>query len=44
MVEEVAPMLSRNPPNIDEVIAAFARHKSELVVTPATPGSLPNAR
>ena len=39
MVEEVAPMLSGNAPNIDEVIAAFARHKSALVVTPASPSS-----
>jgi mannose-6-phosphate isomerase-like protein (cupin superfamily) len=40
LVDEIAPMLRQSPPNVADVIAAFARHKSELLITPATPDAV----
>jgi len=39
LVQEIAPMLEQTPPNMPEVIAAFARHKSELLIAPPTVGT-----
>lgn len=39
LVQELAPMLEQSPPNMQEVIAAFARHKSELLITPPAAGT-----
>jgi hypothetical protein len=36
---ELGPMLEQSPPNMEEVIAAFARHKSELLITPPAAGT-----
>jgi mannose-6-phosphate isomerase-like protein (cupin superfamily) len=43
MVEEIAPMLRQNSPNMADVIAAFAKHKSALLITPATPNTPTNS-
>jgi mannose-6-phosphate isomerase-like protein (cupin superfamily) len=43
MVEEIAPMLRQSPPNMADVIAAFAKHKSTLLITPPTPNTPTNS-
>ena len=44
LVQEIAPMLEESPPNMPEVIAAFARHKSALLITPPAAGAAKGPR